>query len=94
MMFRTRNIPTHIIWRKIARRLTEGFSVVAPRRLALEHPERVTRGAVIDIVPEPYSSVNRDFTTAYFRWLFLNTSAVLRPRRYTRSAPMRLAGSW
>jgi haloacetate dehalogenase len=40
-------------------------------RLAVEHPEAVTRAAVLDIVPLPYSTVTREFATAYFHWFFL-----------------------
>src|SRR5947209_5064167 len=40
-------------------------------RLAVEHPDRVTRAAVIDIVPLPYSMVTREFATDYFHWFFL-----------------------
>lgn len=40
-------------------------------RLAVEHPDRVTRAAVIDIVPLPYSNVTREFATASFHWFFL-----------------------
>lgn len=40
-------------------------------RLAIEHPERVTRAAVLDIVPEPYSMVTREFAEQYFHWFFL-----------------------
>src|SRR5919197_3862153 len=40
-------------------------------RLAVEHPERVSRAAVIDIVPLPYSMVTREFATQYFHWFFL-----------------------
>jgi haloacetate dehalogenase len=40
-------------------------------RLAVEHPERVTRAAVLDIVPLPYSMVTREFAELYFHWFFL-----------------------
>lgn len=40
-------------------------------RLAVEHPERVTRAAVLDIVPLPYSMVTREFAEQYFHWFFL-----------------------
>ena len=40
-------------------------------RLAVEHPGRVTRMAVLDIVPLPYSTVTREFATQYFHWFFL-----------------------
>ena len=54
------------------------FSVVAHDRgarvawrMAVEHPERVTRAAFLDIVPLPYSMVSREFATEYFHWFFL-----------------------
>jgi haloacetate dehalogenase len=40
-------------------------------RLAVEHPERVSRAAVLDIVPLPYSMVTREFAEQYFHWFFL-----------------------
>jgi len=40
-------------------------------RMAVEHPDRVTRLAVLDIVPLPYSMVTREFATQYFHWFFL-----------------------
>ena len=46
-------------------------------RLALEHPERVTRAAVLDIVPLPYSMVTREFATQYYHWFFLIQPAPL-----------------
>lgn len=40
-------------------------------RLAVEHPEAVTKAAVLDIVPSPYSRVTRELATEYFHWFFL-----------------------
>src|SRR5678816_1725287 len=40
-------------------------------RLCVEHPDRVTRAAILDIVPLPYSRVTREFATQYFHWFFL-----------------------
>src|SRR5262245_28442522 len=40
-------------------------------RMAVEHPEAITRAAVLDIVPLPYSMVTREFATQYFHWFFL-----------------------
>jgi haloacetate dehalogenase len=40
-------------------------------RMAVENPERVTRAAILDIVPLPYSTVTREFATEYFHWFFL-----------------------
>src|SRR5215203_5138787 len=39
-------------------------------RLAVEHPQAVTKAVVIDIVPSPYSRVTREFATEYFHWFF------------------------
>jgi haloacetate dehalogenase len=46
-------------------------------RLAVEYPEIVTRAAVIDIVPLPYSMVTLEFATYYWHWFFLNQPAPL-----------------
>src|SRR5262249_28135210 len=40
-------------------------------RLAIEHPDVVTKAAVLDIVPLPYSMVTREFATGYYHWFFL-----------------------
>ena len=40
-------------------------------RLAVEHPDVVTRAAVLDIVPLPYSLLSNAFATEYFHWYFL-----------------------
>ncbi len=40
-------------------------------RLAVEHPDRITRAAVLDIVPLPYSIMSREFATQYYHWFFL-----------------------
>jgi len=40
-------------------------------RMAVEHPEAVTKAAVLDIVPLPYSRVTREFATEYYHWFFL-----------------------
>ena len=46
-------------------------------RLAIEHPDAVTKAAILDIVPLPYSMVTREFATAYFHWFFLIQPAPL-----------------
>jgi haloacetate dehalogenase len=46
-------------------------------RMAIEHPQAVTKAAVIDIVPLPYSMVTREFSTAYYHWFFLIQPAPL-----------------
>lgn len=55
-------------------------------RLATEHPDRVTRAAVLDIVPMPYAHVTRDFATAYFHWFFLIQAAPF-PELLIEAAP-------
>ncbi len=42
-------------------------------RLALDHPERVERAAVLDICPtlDMYQRTDRAFATAYYHWFFL-----------------------
>jgi haloacetate dehalogenase len=40
-------------------------------RMCVEHPDRVSRAAILDIVPLPYSMVTREFATQYFHWFFL-----------------------
>jgi len=42
-------------------------------RMALDHSDRVTRLAVLDIVPtyKLYATVTKEFATAYFHWFFL-----------------------
>ena len=117
---------THVMWHKIAPRLAEDFTVVAPdlrgygdsskpedgpdhynyskramaqdlaevmdklgyqeffvaghdrggrvaHRMALDHPQRVKKLAVIDIAPtyKMYMSADRAFATAYYHWFFL-----------------------
>src|SRR2546428_13137477 len=44
-------------------------------RLAVEHPNRVSRAVVLDIVPLPYSMVTREFAPQYFHWFFLTQPA-------------------
>src|SRR5262249_36433754 len=48
-------------------------------RMALDHPTRVTKLAVLDIVPthKLYNTVTRDFATAYWHWFFLIQPAPL-----------------
>ncbi len=42
-------------------------------RMALDHPERVTKLAVLDIVPTHYvfTTADKDLATAYYHWFFL-----------------------
>ena len=46
-------------------------------RLAVEQPEVVTRAAVLDIVPLPYSMMSQAFATEYYHWFFLIQPAPL-----------------
>ena len=48
-------------------------------RMALDHPSRVTKLAVLDIVPTRtlYNNVTREFATAYYHWFFLIQPAPL-----------------
>ena len=55
-------------------------------RLAVEHPERVTRAVILDIVPTPYANVTREFATAYFHWFFLIQPAPF-PEQLIDAAP-------
>ena len=43
-------------------------------RMALDHPGRVSRLAVLDILPTRhlFATVNRDLATAYYHWFFLS----------------------
>jgi haloacetate dehalogenase len=51
-------------------------------RMALDHPERVERLAVLDIVPtgEVWSRADRDFARGYWHWAFLALPAPLPER--------------
>lgn len=42
-------------------------------RMMLDHADRITKGAVIDIVPtyKVYHNVTKEFATAYYHWFFL-----------------------
>jgi haloacetate dehalogenase len=57
-------------------------------RLALDHPERVTRLAVLDIVPtgEVLLRADREFGLGYFHWFFLAQPAPL-PERLIAADP-------
>jgi haloacetate dehalogenase len=46
-------------------------------RLAVEHPQSVTKAAVLDIVPLPYDRVTKAFATQYYHWFFLIQPAPL-----------------
>lgn len=132
---------THVMWRKVAPRLAERFTVVAPdlrgygdsakppglpdhanyakramardqveamralgfarfavaghdrggrvaHRMALDHPERIERLAVLDIVPTRtmYARTDRTFATAYYHWFFLIQPAPF-PEQLIGAAP-------
>lgn len=57
-------------------------------RMALDHPERVTRAAVLDIAPTltMYGRTDKDFATAYYHWFFLVQPFDL-PERLIGGAP-------
>jgi len=40
-------------------------------RMAVEHPEAISKAAVLDIVPLPYSIMSKEFATEYWHWFFL-----------------------
>src|SRR5215471_15687099 len=132
---------THLIWHKIAPRLAEEFTVVAPdlrgygdsskpeggpdhsnyskramaqdlvevmdklgyeeffvvghdrggrvaHRMALDHPHRVKKLAVLDIAPTytMYVTTDKAFATAYYHWFFLIQPSDL-PERLIGSQP-------
>ena len=68
-------------------------------RMALDHPERVERLALLDILPTAYvyANVDRTFATAYYHWFFLIQPADL-PERLIAGDPRyflhRSLGSW
>ncbi|WP_322487223.1 alpha/beta hydrolase [Chloroflexus sp.] len=57
-------------------------------RLCLDHPDRVTRAAVLDIAPthHMYLTADRAFATAYYHWFFLIQPAPL-PERLIGADP-------
>ena len=68
-------------------------------RMALDHPQRVERLALLDILPTAYvfGSVDRRLATAYYHWFFLSQPADL-PERLIGGDPLyflhRCLGSW
>ena len=68
-------------------------------RMALDHPDRVERLALLDILPTAYvyANVDRTFATAYYHWFFLIQPADL-PERLIGGDPRyflhRSLGSW
>ena len=68
-------------------------------RLALDHPDRVTRAAVLDILPTRYvyANVDRALATAYYHWFLFIQPADL-PERLITGDPVGylhdLLGSW
>jgi haloacetate dehalogenase len=68
-------------------------------RLALDHPERVTRLAVLDILPTDYvyDHVDRALATAYYHWFLFIQPADL-PERLIAGDPsgylLALLGAW
>lgn len=68
-------------------------------RMALDHPDRVERLALLDILPTAhvYANVDRTLATAYYHWFFLIQPADL-PERLIAGDPRyflhRSLGSW
>jgi haloacetate dehalogenase len=68
-------------------------------RMALDHPQRVQRLALLDILPTAYvyGNVDRRFATAYYHWFFLIQPADL-PERLIGADPVyflhRCLGGW
>ena len=58
-------------------------------RLCLDHPERVVRAAVLDIIPtrELYRTANHGVAQAYYHWYFLTQPAPL-PERLIGANPL------
>jgi haloacetate dehalogenase len=56
--------------------------------MALDHPDRVTKLAVLDIVPaaDAFNDVDLEFALSYWHWLFLAQPAPL-PERIIAAAP-------
>jgi haloacetate dehalogenase len=63
-------------------------------RMALDHPERVAKLAVLDIVPtyKLFTNVTKEFATAYFHWFFLIQPAPLPETLLAGSAEAFLRG--
>ena len=68
-------------------------------RMALDHPERVTRLAVLDIAPTQhvFATVDRRLATAYYHWFFLSQPYDL-PERLIGAEPTyflrKKVGAW
>ena len=68
-------------------------------RMALDHPERVERLALLDILPTAhvFANVDRTVATAFYHWFFLSQPADL-PERLVGGDPLyflhRCLGSW
>ncbi len=63
-------------------------------RMCLDHPQRIRRAAVLDIVPtrHMYLTADREFATAYYHWFFLIQPAPL-PERLIGADPEFWIGS-
>lgn len=70
-------------------------------RLALDHPDRVTKLSLLDIAPtlDMYDGTTKDFAAAYFHWFFLIQPAPLpedliggNPTAYLNTVLRRFAG--
>ncbi len=68
-------------------------------RMALDHPDRITRAGVLDILPtlHVYENVDRALATAYYHWFFFIQPEPL-PERLIDGDPLgylrMLLGSW
>lgn len=84
----------------------DGFAVAGhdrgarvTHRMLLDHPERVTRAALLDILPTAYvyGHVDRALATAYYHWFFFIQPADL-PERLISADPVgylhTLLGGW
>lgn len=65
-------------------------------RMALDHPDAIAHLAVIDIVPtlKLYSSVSKEFASAYYHWFFLIQPAPLPETLITSNADFYLRYSF
>ena len=83
---------THVMWHKVAplpaswRPNTIAAAGAAPQ--CLDHPERLLRAAVLDIVPTRtvFGAIDRTLTSGYEHWFFLSQPAPL-PERLIGNEP-------
>jgi haloacetate dehalogenase len=72
-------------------------------RMALDHPQRIKKAAVLDIAPtyKMYMTTDKEFATIYYHWFFLIQPADFperlisaQPEYYLRSSLQRWAGDY